>query len=84
MLGIKRVLVAGGIMLIAAIDLFAKHQARGINPWSQMIITRAERDAAPLKCDSSEGEYFQTGPNRETGVALHQWQWREANWVVLN
>lgn len=41
-------------------ELFATYAAYGITSRSQLIITKAERDAAPLQCDS-QGQFATPG-----------------------
>jgi hypothetical protein len=48
-------------------DLFAAYQQRGISSRSSMVVTRAQRDAAPLACD---GETFTRASTLEDWTTL--------------
>lgn len=59
---------------VMADSVFAGYQARGITNRDQLIISRAERDANPLKCTGNREEQFainyQSDPNYDGEVYL--------------
>ena len=63
-------------------DVFALYQARGINSRAEMSITKEERDANPIQCDTDfdKGGKFIAQGDLET---FSKWQSGPDNWVWL-
>jgi hypothetical protein len=63
-------------------DVFAMYQARGIKSRAEMSITKEERDANPIKCDTDfeQGGKFIAQGDPET---FAKWQSGPDNWVWL-
>ena len=70
---------------VATDEIYNLYKNRGVNSPSDVIITRAERDANPLPCDNSEAGWFLgSSKSNKPDITFQNWVFEsEDNWFFF-